>query len=190
MNIKQLLPALLIGSLFGCSPTSLPSTDWSKEPLADVQQAAEMGDTKAQLQLEMRYSLEQGVPQDLKKSFFWLRKAAEQGDLQAQSSLGQAYLYGIGTQQDFKSAVSWFRKVAETGDAEGQYYLGWMYESGRGVPRDFKQAYAWLASSAAKRPDTVTGNVAAKMRDEIADKLSSAELVKAQELATYYFEKF
>ena len=110
--------------------------------------------------------------------------------MQAQSSLGQAYLYGIGTQQDFKSAVSWFRKVAETGDAEGQYYLGWMYESGRGVPRDFKQAYAWLASSAAKRPDTVTGNVAAKMRDEIADKLSSAELVKAQELATYYFEKF
>ena len=58
-----------------------PSTP--KEKFAEIIQAAESGDAKAQFRLGVMYAKGEGVPMDAAKSLEWHQKAAEQGDADA-----------------------------------------------------------------------------------------------------------
>jgi TPR repeat protein len=69
-------------------------------------------------------------------------------------------------------------KAAEQGFADAQLFLGAMYDNGEGVLQDTIAAHMWLNIAAAN------GNKGAvKNRDIAAGKLSSADIVKAQERA-------
>ena len=52
-----------------------------------------------------------GVPKDLKKAVYWLRKAADRGYAEAQYKLGELYAKG----EDWKQAEFWYRKAAKQG---------------------------------------------------------------------------
>lgn len=149
--------------------------------------AAEQGVASAQYSLGRMYEQGRGVEQDDQQATIWYRKAAEQGDVAAQNSLGRMYEKSLGGEIDFQQAAVWYlwyRKAAEQGDAEAQYNLGAMYNKGQGVPQDYQQAYAWSSVAA------VSGHAnAVKNRDIIASKLTQAQLVEAQALATRYFER-
>jgi hypothetical protein len=149
--------------------------------------AAEQGVASAQYSLGRMYEQGRGVEQDDQQATLWYRKAAEQGDVAAQNSLGRMYEKSLGGEIDFQQAAVWYlwyRKAAEQGDAEAQYNLGAMYNKGQGVPQDYQQAYAWSSVAA------VSGHAnAVKNRDIIASKLTQAQLVEAQALATQYFER-
>ncbi|MDX7739363.1 tetratricopeptide repeat protein [Aeromonas caviae] len=109
---------------------------------------------------------------------------AEQGDAQAQFKLGLMHYNGEGWPQDFKQAFAWFRKAAEQGHATAQHNLGVFYAKGQGVPQDYQQAYALFSVAAANGyADAVTN------RDILATRLTPAQLVEAQALATQYFER-
>ncbi len=71
-----------------------------------------------------------------------------------------------------------FRRLADQGDAESQYMIGYLYAVGEGVPQDYVQAHKWfnLAASGGKQ-------AAAKARDEIARRMTSAQIAEAQHLA-------
>ncbi len=112
------------------------------------------------------------------------RPLAEQGDVDAQFMLGRIYTYGMGVAQDYVAAVKWFRLVAEQGHAAAQYNLGIMYHFGRGVPQDHVQSYMWFNLAAAH------GNeVASKVRDMIAARMTRADVSKAQRLAREWLVK-
>ena len=121
---------------------------------------------------------------DFKAALREWKPLAEQGDARAQSLLGGMYELGKGVPQDDKAAAKWYRLAAEQGNAYAQNKLGWMYGSGRGVPQDHIYAHMWFNLAAA------SGNEqAVKTRDTLAKDMTSAQIGKAQSLATECIRK-
>lgn len=113
-----------------------------------------------------------------------LTPLAEQGNALAQFGLGKMYGNGKGVAQNDAEAVKWYRKAAEQGHVDAQYNLGVMYDNGRGVPQDYVQAHMWLNLAAAQGI-----KVAGKMRDVVAEDMTSAQVAEAQRLAREWLEK-
>jgi uncharacterized protein len=58
-----------------------------------------------------------------------------------------------------------------------------MYKDGKGVPQDYVRAYMWLNLSTASMPVGPFGSeFAAKQRDEVASKMTPAQIAEAQKL--------
>jgi uncharacterized protein len=146
--------------------------------------AALQGHPQAQANLGRLYAAGAGVPRDLAEAFRWTRMAAENGIVSAQAETGVAYLYGFAVVQDYKAATKWLRKAAERGDAQGEVALGDVYESGKGVPKDYVQAHTWYNLASAQG---ATG--AGKARDELAAKMTPAQIAEAQRLAREFKAK-
>ena len=91
---------------------------------------------------------------------------------------------GEGAPQDYVAAARWYRKAAEQGYASAQLNLGSMYDSGEGVPQDYVQAHMWSNLAAAKGNETGRKN-----RDIVAEKMTIADISKAQALAREWLEK-
>ena len=91
---------------------------------------------------------------------------------------------GKGVPQDDAEAVRWYRKAAEQGDADAQNNLGMHYLEGRGVPQDNVQAYMWLSLAAMRGDKKATQNL-----NSAAEKISPAQIVKAQRLAREWTAK-
>ena len=110
---------------------------------------------------------------------------AEQGDAFAQHTIGLMYHFGEGgVTQDYKTAVKWYRAAAEQGLAEAQYNLGVVYENGDGVMQDFALAHMWFNIAASNGIQ-----MSKKNRDLVAEKMISADIAKAQQMARECVEK-
>ena len=140
---------------------------------------AEQGNASAQYNLGLMYANGDGLTQDYKTALKWYTLAAEQGNARAQFYLGLMYAKGDGLTQDYKTAVKWYTLAAEQGDAYAQFYLGLMYDEGKGVAQDYLKAHMWFNIVA------IDGNSedAASNRDDLAEKMTPAQIEKAQEAA-------
>ena len=77
------------------------------------------------------------------------------------------------------ATVAWiFRGLAEEGDAAAQYMLGGLYARGEGVERDPVLAHRWLSAAADQGHQP-----AARLRDELALRMSPEQLAEARALA-------
>ena len=112
------------------------------------------------------------------------RPLAGRGDADAQAKLGFMYHIGLGVAQDYAKAVKWYRNAAEQGNANAQTSLGYMYGKGQGVTQDYVQAHLWSNLAAAQDNDA-----ARKNRDAIAEKMTPADISKAQAMAHEWMEK-
>ena len=139
---------------------------------------AEQGDALAQYNLGLLYRKGRGVSQDDAQARQWYTKAAAQGQAKAQFNLGTLYFNGEGVPKDYQQALRWFRLAADQGEAPAQTKIAIMYDDGQGVPHDIVQAYKWysLAATNGDKP-------AAELRDTIANKMTPAQIAKAQKLA-------
>jgi TPR repeat protein len=147
------------------------------------EKAAAQGFARAQVNLGVLYERGRGVPQDYVQARQWYEKAAAQGNAAAQYLLGLLYLDGKGVPQDYAMAREWFEKAAAQGDALGQFWLGTLYYRGRGVPKDDVRAYIWFNLAAANS----TGDkqkLSKDARDEIARRMTPAQVAEAQRLAS------
>ena len=142
--------------------------------------AAEQGDLNSQHMLGLMYEMGEGVTQDYREAVRWYRRAAEYGHAGAQSGLGEMYYFGKGVPQSYEKAMRWSRLAAAQRDAAGMVMLGRMYEFGKGTPRDLVQAHMWFNLAS---PNQFFHDVAAKSRDRVAARLTSAEVARAQRLA-------
>ena len=89
------------------------------------------------------------------------------------------YQTGKDVAQDYKTAVKWYTLAAEQGNAKAQYNLAWMYANGQGVAQDYVKAHTWFNITA------IDGDAdAIKNRDDVAKKMTSAQIEKAQEAAS------
>ena len=68
------------------------------------------------------------------------------------------------------------------GLADAQTSLGMLYEEGLGVPQDNVRAYMWY-SLAAAHSTGASLKLAADRRDEVADRMTLAQIAEAQQLA-------
>jgi len=110
------------------------------------------------------------------------RPRAERGVAVAQNNLGLMYYNGQGVPQDYGEAAKWYRLAAEQGNATAQSNLASMYYSGEGVPQDYIQAYIWVSVAASRFPPSAKEDreQAARHRDIVASKMTSAQIAEAQ----------
>ena len=127
----------------------------------------------------------EGSPNDYPSE---LRIKAKQGDADAQFNLGYMYANGQGMKKNKKTAFDLYRKAAEQGQPLAQFNLGLSYYHGEGVPQNFKTAYIWSSLSAANA-DEDHHKKAAELRDEVAKKLSPAQLEQAKQIASEWKPK-
>jgi TPR repeat protein len=117
------------------------------------------------------------VPQNDAEAVKWYRLAADQGDARAQFNLGFSYDNGRGVPQNHAEALKWFRLAADQGNANAQNDLAVMYAKGEGVPPDFVRAHMWFNLSAMRGEQR-----AAKNKDNIAKRMTPAQIAEAQKL--------
>ena len=111
-----------------------------------------------------------------------LHAQAAQGDATVQVNLGGLYARGQGVPQDYVKARRWYEKAAAQGDATAQVNLGWLYAEGHGVSQDDVRAYMWYNLATPH----LTGDeqkLVANNRDEIAGRMTPAQIAEAQKLA-------
>jgi TPR repeat protein len=147
---------------------------------------ADQGNAAAQSNLGVMYGNGLGVPQDYAQAILWFRKAADQGDADAEDNLALMYGYDLG---DYAQAAMWYRKAADQGNALGQAQLGALYADGKGVPQDFALALLWFDLAASRADDAEIRKFAVKNRDEVAAKMTPAQIAEAQRLAREWVPK-
>lgn len=113
-----------------------------------------------------------------------LTRMANAGDPLAQYNLGYMYWLGEGVAQDDAIAANWYRKAADQGNFDAQFSLGGMYEAGIVVAQDYVQAHKWYNLSAASGVE-----LAKTFRDELAAKMTPAQIAEAQRLASEWVKK-
>jgi uncharacterized protein len=114
-----------------------------------------------------------------------LEPLARRGNARALALLGFLYEHGFGEPQAYPAAADLYAEGAVRGDPFAQAMLGLMYDKGHGVPQDYVLAYKWLnlaAAHASGRPREVY----ARLRDAVASKMSTNEIVEGQRLALYW----
>jgi hypothetical protein len=115
-------------------PASAGSPDSRMQNTADLEQAANAGDVRAQVELGNRYSAGKDLPKDDNQALAWWKKAADQGSVAAMVRLSGYYLG-----KDPARSNEWQQKAAELGDPMSEQNLGQEYEDAR----DYKQAAYW-----------------------------------------------
>ena len=91
--------------------------------------------------------------------------------------MGTMYEHGEGVPQERAQAAAWYRKAADQGYIWGQYKLGELYSRGFGVPQDYVLAHMWYNLAA-------WGGLLATYRDDIAAKMTPAQIADAQRMAS------
>jgi hypothetical protein len=99
------------------------------------------------------------------------------------------YRVGRGVRQDYAQAVAWFRKAANQGNLFAQADLGEMYRDGQGVPQDFVRAHMWFNLVALGASDASFRDQAVRDRNELAGKMTPAQIAEAQRLASGWASK-
>ena len=146
---------------------------------------AENGMAEAQNRFCNMYTYGKGVPQNFSEAMEWCRRAAGQGLSDAQAELGALYLRRKVSPQDFVEAAKWNRRAAEQGDAGGQLAFGIANEFGLGVPMNYVLAHMWynLGASQASAPLEPFRVKSKERRDDVASRMTPAQIAEAQKLA-------
>jgi uncharacterized protein len=108
--------------------------------------------------------------------------AAARGNARAQGQLGFMYENGFGVPQNYLAAADLYQSAAAQGDAFAQSRLGLSYDKGHGVPQNVILSYKWLdlaAASASRRER----DFYRRLRNAVASKMSSDQIVEGQRLA-------
>jgi len=145
--------------------------------------AAEQGHARAQINLALMFEHGLGVPQDYTQAVAWYRKAADQGEALAEFNLAKMYEQGIGMLQDYTQAIYLYQKSASQGYAPAQSQLGALYRDGRGVAPDLVNSHTWFNLAAANSSEQTDRTDAAANRDQVASKMTEAQIVEAQRRA-------
>ena len=111
-----------------------------------------------------------------------LSPLARRGNAGALALLGFMYEHGFGEPQAYTAAADLYVQAAVQGNPSAQGMLGLMYDKGHGVPQNFVIAYKWLILAAAHASGHER-DVYLRLRDAVASKMSSDEIVAGQRLA-------
>lgn len=135
------------------------------------ERAAQAGYPPAQERLAMIMEKGIGIARDPKQAVMWYERAAQGGNIRAMHNLATLFASGWNGKPDYAAALRWFNEAAEAGLKDSQFNMGVLLARGYGTKQDLSKAYKWFALAAAQGDAD-----AAKKRDEIAGRLSAAEL--------------
>lgn len=161
--------------------------------LPELVSKANANDTSAQFELGSRFNYGRAAPKNNVEALRWLRRAAQGGHTEAQRLLAVKLYNGYDIAVDHEEALLWAQRLAEAGDVPGQMMAGNMYANGEGTPRDLVRAYMWydVAATVSQQAngDPLQQQAAMDARDRTAALLLPEEEVKAQELASGWWQR-
>jgi TPR repeat protein len=111
-----------------------------------------------------------------------LTAAASRGNARAQGQLGFMYENGFGVPQNYAAAADLYQSAAAQGNVFAQSRLGLSYDKGHGVPQSFILSYKWLDLAAARATNRER-DFYRRLRDAVASKMSSTQILEGQRLA-------
>jgi TPR repeat protein len=111
-----------------------------------------------------------------------LSPLAQRGNARALGLLGFMYEHGFGAPQTYNAAAELYAQGAVQGNPFAQAMLGLMYDKGHGVPQNVILAYKWLNLAAAHASGRQR-EVYFRLRDAVASKMSTGQIVEGQQLA-------
>ena len=114
-----------------------------------------------------------------------LSPLALRGNARAQTLLGFMYENGFGVPQAYDAATDLYQRAAVQGDPSAQSRLGLSYDKGHGVPQSVVLAYKWLDLAAAHAPRRER-DYYLRLRNAVASKMSSDQIVEGQRLALFW----
>jgi localization factor PodJL len=148
----------------------------TKLALKLFERTAAAGLVPAQFRIGNMYEKGVGTTRDVGLARLWYERAAEKGNSKAMHNLAVLYAEGATGKPDYPMAAEWFRKAAELGVRDSQYNLAILQARGLGAAQDLTQSYIWFAVAAAQGDED-----SGKKRDEVALKLSPADLTSARQ---------
>ncbi|MEQ1620151.1 MAG: tetratricopeptide repeat protein [Methylococcales bacterium] len=170
-------PAFVLTVLWaGTSDRPILETSAESQAVRETKTGPAQGDTEAELQMGIRYSLGDGVVKNPKEAVNWFEKAASHGSAEAQYRYGLALQDGHGVLQDYKASLHWIEQAAQQGHARAQYSFGQMYRAGIGAEVDKARAYLWFNLAAAQGVGE-----AASARDSLVWQLETEQIKSLQE---------
>ena len=107
------------------------------EALPLFKEAADKGNSDAQLETAIILQKGLGVERDQAQAMDYLHKAVAQNNQTAKAYLASSYL---GQSVDIRRGIALTQESSDAGNRAGQYTLAMAYEKGRGVPVDRKKA--------------------------------------------------
>jgi uncharacterized protein len=120
---------------------------------AQLINAAERGDPRAQARIAFMYETGRGLPQDHYQAAGWYHRAAESGYPPAQHRLGLLFDKGQGVPEDYVEAYKWLNlAAAATGPANREYYLRVRDAVARKMTNIQLSQAQWLSSHWRPRP--------------------------------------
>ncbi|MCK1394316.1 tetratricopeptide repeat protein [Bradyrhizobium sp. 1] len=119
------------------------------------------------------------LTEDYPASAQYLRLAAKAGDQAAQYQLARLYQDGKGVPQDYQEAAKWYLSAIGSGFSRARGPLGKLYVE----MRDLVSAHMWFNLAA-----LTDDRWAAEERDNIAQKMTPAQIAEAQKLAREWTE--
>ena len=111
-----------------------------------------------------------------------VQPATCQGNARAQARLGFMYENGFSVPQNYAAAADLYQCAAAQGDAFAQSRLGLSYDKGHGVPQNMVLSYKWLDLAAARATNRER-DYYRRLRDAVASKMTSNQIVEGQRLA-------
>jgi localization factor PodJL len=139
------------------------------------ERAAQAGLPPAQERFAMLLEKGIGIGRDPKQAAIWYERAAQGGNIRAMHNLATLLTAGSNGKPDYATALRWYNEAAEAGLKDSQFNMGILLARGIGTRQDSAGAYKWFALAAAQGDAD-----AAKKRDEIAGRLSAADLTAAR----------
>ena len=135
--------------------------------VADIIQAAEDGNVKAQYLLGGMYEIGLGVARNDWQCAYWWQAASDEGHVGAQKALGSMYFSGRGVPLDYQKSMELYLMAAEQGHPHAQKYVALGYSRGLGLPVDPEKSKYW-ATEAAKQsgPETSVAFLEAYQQEE------------------------
>lgn len=105
------------------------SAPYAGQRIAELEAAAQRGDTKAAIELATKYAHAEGVPRDQSKANQLLCGAAKYGSAEGLFQLGWAYANGRGVTRSETTASALFRRAADRGHDHAAKLLAVVPES-------------------------------------------------------------
>ena len=153
------------------------------DEIADLVSSAEAGDPQSQLALGWCYLDGQGVKQNKKLGFQWIKKAADQGYAPAECDLGYLYHIGRGTNTEFKRAFELYASAAEKGNPAAQNNLAVMYTKYTYSNHNPSKGFYWFKKAAEQNDPVAQRNLGDRYKYGWNVRKNSAEAEKWYALA-------
>jgi TPR repeat protein len=169
--LKRLVPitAYLLMAALAAPPAFTQAIEEAEQALlfgdsaraaSRLKEAADQGDTEAQIKLGELHESGTGILQNYAEAARWYTIAAEAGSAKARNRLARMYASGLGVEKDPERAFEMFSNAAESAVPQYVFDLAVAHETGIGTERDPERAARLYEAAAIGGLDDATANLA------------------------------